>query len=71
MRTVKIEIWQGKRDRLWYAHIRGGNGKIVWQTEGYCQKAGAMKAVKLAVNIVYFKAYVNGNQIPSSEFRKY
>ena len=42
--TPRIEIHRGKNGD-WYARVRAGNAKIVWWTEGYKRKGGALKAV--------------------------
>jgi uncharacterized protein YegP (UPF0339 family) len=42
---MKIYIFE--RLSGWYFHIRGRNGKIIAQSEGYKRKAGAIKTAKL------------------------
>jgi len=36
----KVQIGQG-RDRLWYWHLKAGNGEIISQGEGYVTRTGA------------------------------
>ena len=40
----RIEIYRG-RDGDWYARVRAANARIVWSTEGYKRRAGALNAV--------------------------
>jgi uncharacterized protein YegP (UPF0339 family) len=40
--SVKFKVFKGK-DGQHFAHMRAGNGRITWQTEGYTRSSGAFK----------------------------
>ena len=42
--TPRIEIHRG-RNKDWYARVRAANSRIVWSTEGYKRRAGALNAI--------------------------
>ena len=46
MKTWKFEVWQSKRDGLWYFHIVSRNGKTVFPSQGYTRKSNAMKSIR-------------------------
>lgn len=41
---MKVHVFESKG--LWYFHVKSSNGKIVAQSEGYKQKASALKTIK-------------------------
>jgi uncharacterized protein YegP (UPF0339 family) len=49
---MKIYIFQTPAG--WYFHIRGRNGRIVAQSEGYKKRAGAVKTAKLFNLPIFF-----------------
>lgn len=43
-RTPRIIYFQGK-NKQWYFHLKAANNETIFQSEGYKQKAGAIKGV--------------------------
>lgn len=39
-----FEIFRGG-DNLWYFRLKARNGKIIAQSEGYCNKSGALNGI--------------------------
>lgn len=42
---MKIEIFQGKKNKQWYFHIKSRNGQPIAQSEGYTRKANCIRTV--------------------------
>jgi uncharacterized protein YegP (UPF0339 family) len=53
---MKIHIFRNPQTKEFFAHIRGRNGRIIWTTgDGYKQRAGVTKAIKLVDPFTLFK----------------
>ena len=48
-RVARFEVFKSLNDKQFYFHLRGGNGEIVLQSEGYTTKQNAIKGAKAVV----------------------
>lgn len=44
MKKFKFVVFYSDADNNWYFHIQASNGKVIAQSEGYKQRASAVKA---------------------------
>ena len=48
----RIEVWQSKNDKQWYARIVATNHKQIWRTsEGYRRKKTALRAIEILTEV--------------------
>jgi uncharacterized protein YegP (UPF0339 family) len=45
-KVAQFEYWHSNMDNLWYWRLRGKNGRIVAQSEGYARKSSALKTIE-------------------------
>lgn len=46
MSRLRARVFRSGRNGEWFFHIRAGNQRIICQSEGYKQRASAVKALK-------------------------
>jgi uncharacterized protein YegP (UPF0339 family) len=46
MRHPFFEVFPGVTDSKWYFHLKGANGKVILQSEGYNSKRNAKQGAK-------------------------
>ena len=44
---MKFEYWKSTADKMWYWHLKGRNGEIIAQSEGYTREASCVDAIAL------------------------
>jgi uncharacterized protein YegP (UPF0339 family) len=49
-KRAKWQYWQSEADGHWYFNLRGKNGKIVLQSEGYEREKGCLKGIAAIIN---------------------
>jgi len=42
---MRLEVKQ-RRDRQWFVRLVAGNRRVLWHTEGYTRKSGAVRAAR-------------------------
>ncbi len=42
---MKVIIFKSKKNKQWYFHIVGSNGKVIAQSEGYTRRSNCGKTV--------------------------
>jgi len=44
---MKYEYWKSAKNLQWYWHLKGGNGEIISQSEGYTTKSMCLNGIRL------------------------
>ena len=48
--SEEFDIWQSKKDGLWYFHLKGPNGEIIAHSEGFTTKDNCYNGVHSVKN---------------------
>jgi uncharacterized protein YegP (UPF0339 family) len=47
----RFELWRTTgKNKAWFFHLKGRNGKIIAQSEGYNTKRGALNGIRVVKN---------------------
>lgn len=66
-KPLRLTVFYSKLSRQWYFNIRGRNHQIIAQSEGYKQKASAMKTAQLFASNGNFEIRELVPESPSNE----